>query len=187
MRTLQIFLIALFAVIFASLVFASEPSEIFALNTETAHEVSYTTTTSDIQITKPVPVDGYPALTARIAYPEFARTSKIDGNLLVKAYIDENGQVQSISKVKGNDENPALRTLFGVFYWIQNGNRQPLTERLCLPILKSHFGFNFPINLVNNPDLKARFNEPGFSFNFPQFFNIIHYRYILRLSRVESL
>ena len=104
MRTSQIFLIALFAVIFASLVFASEPSEIFALNTETAHEVSYTTTISDIQITKPVPVDGYPALKARIAYPEFARTSKIDGNLLVKAYIDENGQVQSISKVKGNDE-----------------------------------------------------------------------------------
>lgn len=50
----------------------------------------------------PVPIGGYEALAENIEYPEMAYKAGLEGTVLVKTLIDENGQVRETVAVGGS-------------------------------------------------------------------------------------
>ncbi|MGE5681945.1 MAG: energy transducer TonB, partial [Bacillota bacterium] len=48
----------------------------------------------------PQPVGGYEALIDRVDYPSLALNAKVEGNVLAKITLDENGNVEDVQLVK---------------------------------------------------------------------------------------
>ena len=49
----------------------------------------------------PVPVGGYGAIQRNIVYPEIAQEAGIEGKVIIQAFIDEKGRVQSMTVLQG--------------------------------------------------------------------------------------
>ncbi len=52
----------------------------------------------------PEPIGGLTELQKKVVYPEIERRAQVEGKVLVKAYIDEDGNVAKVEIVKGVDE-----------------------------------------------------------------------------------
>jgi protein TonB len=49
----------------------------------------------------PIPIGGYGAIQRNIVYPEIAQEAGIEGKVIIQAFIDEKGRVQSMSVLQG--------------------------------------------------------------------------------------
>ena len=49
----------------------------------------------------PIPIGGYGAIQKNIVYPEIAQEAGIEGKVIIQAFIDEKGRVQSMSVLQG--------------------------------------------------------------------------------------
>ncbi len=52
----------------------------------------------------PQPVGGVAGLNKNITYPDAARQLKVEGNVYVMAYVNENGDVEDVKVIKGINE-----------------------------------------------------------------------------------
>lgn len=49
----------------------------------------------------PIPIGGYAAIQRNIIYPEIAQEARIEGTVVISAFVDENGEVTELTVLKG--------------------------------------------------------------------------------------
>ncbi|MBN2600504.1 MAG: energy transducer TonB [Candidatus Marinimicrobia bacterium] len=79
---------------------ASEPTEVLTLNT-TSLTVSYESANPNIVVLNPTPLGGYMGLREKIKYPEIAKMAGFEPCVVVRAYIDADGQVRECRMIEG--------------------------------------------------------------------------------------
>ena len=100
MKTLRINLITMVVFCLMTQLPASEPTGVLALNT-TSPTVSYESVNSNSVVLSPSPLGGYTGLGEKIQYPEFARLAGLESSVVVRTYIDANGQVRECQMIEG--------------------------------------------------------------------------------------
>ncbi len=85
----------------------------------------------------PQPVGGIEAILKNIVYPEDARKSGIEGRVLVKTFLDEQGNVISTGILKGENEslnNAALSAIEKVKFTPGKVNGTPVKMQIVIPV-----------------------------------------------------
>ncbi len=86
----------------------------------------------------PEPIGGLAAIQNKIIYPEIEKRAGVEGKVLVKAYVNENGDVTKAEIVKGVDEGlneSALRAIKGTKFKPGMQRGKPVKVKVIIPIV----------------------------------------------------
>lgn len=86
----------------------------------------------------PEPVGGIKAIQSKITYPEIAKRAGIQGRVFVKAYIDENGDVNETEIIKGigaGCDEAAMRAVEQTKFTPGKQRGKPVKVQVSVPIL----------------------------------------------------
>ena len=104
MKTLRNYLVVMIVLCLMTQLPASEPTETQAVNTTSVTEVSYESVNQKTQVLNPVPVEGYGTLKEKIEYPELAQIAGLEACVVVRAYINADGQVRNCRMINGPEK-----------------------------------------------------------------------------------
>lgn len=88
---------------------------------------------------EPTPKDGWEALLEKVVYPQLACEAQIEGTVLVKTSIDENGKVTDLFIAKGIPntglDEAALNAVRSTEFIPAKKDGQPVTVQITIPVL----------------------------------------------------
>lgn len=86
----------------------------------------------------PEPIGGIPEIQKKIVYPEIAKRAGVQGRVYVKAYVDENGNVQKVELIKGigaGCDEEALRAVKETKFKPGRQRGTPVRVQVSVPIM----------------------------------------------------
>jgi periplasmic protein TonB len=86
----------------------------------------------------PEPIGGMAAIQRKIVYPEIAKRAGIEGRVIVKAFIDENGNVNKVEVVKGigaGCDKAALKAVKETKFKPGKQREKPVKVQVMIPVV----------------------------------------------------